>query len=56
VTTRTVADIDRELAAQHGRRRDTLDRVVTGMHMLNAIDYRVDVLLDQRIQATEAAT
>lgn len=45
---RTVADIDADLAAYRTRRRDTLDRLITAMVMLNAIDSRVETLLDQR--------
>lgn len=53
--TRTVEDIDRDLANYSVRRRDTLDRLICSMHMLNAIDHRVDQLLAQRSATTAGA-
>lgn len=51
MTDRRVDQIDADLRAYAARRRDTLDRVVTSMMMLNAIDHRVEVLLEQRSAA-----
>jgi hypothetical protein len=55
VSTRTVEEIDADLNAYSVRRRDTLDRVITSMFMLNAIDHRVEKLLDERARATAMA-
>ena len=46
--TRTVDQVDADLAAYRVRRRKTLDQLADCMRMLNAIDHRVDVLLEQR--------
>lgn len=51
---RTVDEIDRDLAAYTLRRRDTLDRLVVSMMVLNAIDHRVQILLEHRHTASAA--
>lgn len=53
--TRSVAEIDADLTAYRVRRRATLDQLVNSMLMLNAIDHRVETLLDQRVRATAMA-
>lgn len=55
MTTRTVEEIDADLAAYRVRRSSTLDRLLDSMLMLNAIDHRVDVLLGQRARAVAMA-
>lgn len=55
MTTRTVDEIDADLAAYRVRRRATLDQLVTSMLMLNAIDSRVEILLEQRHAARVGA-
>lgn len=51
----SVEQIDADLAAYRVRRSATLDRLVESLAMLNAIDHRVDVLLDQRGRAAAMA-
>lgn len=52
---RTVEEIDADLAAYRVRRAATLDRLHADMTMLNAIDHRVDVLLEHRHAALQGA-
>ncbi|MDP5182163.1 hypothetical protein QOZ88_05900 [Blastococcus sp. BMG 814] len=52
---RTIEEIDADLAAYRVRRQATLDQLFASMLMLNAIDSRVEVLLDQRHTARAGA-